>query len=101
MIPTSVSTLLLSCGPAAIARFIVAVVVWVAVNLMIWRWFISHIHEEVFESSEPFVADLYAPTTIMLPSWVMGMATPAFHGFIGCVFMGVFFSKMHVASSLL
>ena len=44
-----VSTLLSWCGPPAVPYFIVAIIVWVAVNTVLGGWAFTHVLKEVFK----------------------------------------------------
>lgn len=73
-----VGCLILHCGPTAIARFIVAIVVH-AFNRMVGRRPQSHIGEKVFES-HPALADRDTSLAIRVKRFAPWVEAPLLHG---------------------
>lgn len=65
--------------PPAISRFVIAVVIWVAINGVFWRWLEPHIGQEVSEGIIPPLADFYSPPAIVFESLIGWIGTPPAH----------------------
>jgi len=74
-VAATVATLFRSCGPAAIVRFVIAIVVD-AVKLMLWGRPIPHVLVESQERRTPAVADSNASSAVTGICWVSGVAAP-------------------------
>lgn len=85
-----VSELLLASCPAAVARLIIAVVVWVSIQCVLWAWSPAHIHQKCFEGFSPSFADFNAPTTIIVPMFStiqIPVVAPPIHNYPRSVFL--------------
>lgn len=82
--PTVVHLLFL-CGPSAILRFIVPVIVN-AIKGMLRRRFTAHIMKEIFKTVFPCPANSYSSAPIISPIFVISIMATIFHTFPGFVF---------------
>jgi hypothetical protein len=73
---TSIAHLFLVSGPAAVARFIVAIVVRKAINGVLWGWPRPHVGKEVLKGLQPVAANPDAATTIV---WVQSIKAASLH----------------------
>jgi hypothetical protein len=74
---TPIVNLLFWRGPAAIAGFVISVVIWPSVDCFPSGTF-AHIGEEIFESEPAFANGNAAPAIVFEPS-VFGIGTSLFH----------------------
>jgi len=81
---TAIVLLHLARCPAAIARFVISVVVN-AVNRVFRSWAASHIFKEIEEGFIPPVTDGNSAPSVVFEEWVFGIATAIAHGKPGIV----------------
>jgi hypothetical protein len=93
---TSVLRLLKFCSPSTIAWFVVSVIVN-TINSCIWRWFRSHVCDEVIEADFPSFAKRYASVCVQVFVFVVGVAT-SLHFLPRCV-LGCLVSTSSTCSS--
>jgi len=65
-IAAHVSVLLVTSSPSAIARFVIAIFVWITINAMQERWSLTHVLKKRFKRISPSIAHLNALQTIRL-----------------------------------
>lgn len=75
----AISGLLRACGPAHVSRFVIAVVVWKAVECVLGGWPQPHICQEVFEGSGPAAAYCNSPATITGKRRSLGICASLLH----------------------
>lgn len=75
---TFIPRLFAACGPPNIRRPIVAVYVN-AINAVRSSWSLANVSKECFKRREPFIADLYAATTIIFKVISVGIETALLH----------------------
>lgn len=85
--PGVVHLLTLRC-PSAVARSVVAIVVF-PLQRMVWRWLQPHVYQEVLETVEPSIADLDTSSTVMRELGGVAIQAAAFHRSPATVFAGV------------
>ncbi len=76
--------LLLACGPSAVVKFVVAIVIN-AVNRVLWSWSRPHIIKKRLKRVSPLVAHRDASPAIMTISGVVRVATSKFHALPGTI----------------
>ena len=82
---TLVCVLFAHCRPAAVAGFVVAVVVWVSINAVAPGWSMAHISQESFKGIQPSFTDGNATATIVGKMRVRFPGTPLDHAVPGVV----------------
>jgi hypothetical protein len=76
---SSIVGLLFLCGPAAIAWFVVTILVWKAVNCQKWGWPSAHINNEVWEAATPTATDFDSASTVIGIAFVFLIFTASNH----------------------
>jgi hypothetical protein len=76
--PARVQLLLALCGPAAVGRLVVAVVVD-AVNRMAWRRLAAHVCQKVLVRLAPSVADSDPPASVSVKPVIMRVGAAHYH----------------------
>lgn len=77
-------SLLQLCSPAAVAGFIVAVVIF-AIDRCFWKWFHTHVSKEVIKASSPPLAKRDTSVGVQVPIFVARI-TSTLYLFPRCVF---------------
>lgn len=83
-----VATLFNCCCPAAVSRFIVAIVVY-PLQAVRWRWLPPHIREKVVKRLLPSFAHFYASTAVVFVVGTLWVVTSLIHGVPCVVLLGV------------
>ncbi len=76
---SSIERLLPRCGPSAVSRLVISVVVRPAVKAMEMRRAFSHVGEEILKRVKPAFAYLYAAASVILEGWVCGACASGLH----------------------
>lgn len=74
-----VPVLLASCCPSAIAWFVIAVIVWVAIKTVVFTWALAHISQECLKRIGPSSANLDASSAIAGVPWIFRIGTSRLH----------------------
>lgn len=77
-VSASIARLLFSCSPSHIPRLVVAVVVWVAINLHSWRA-LAYVTQECLERINPLSEHCNSAASIICKSLMAFIEAPAFN----------------------
>lgn len=98
LVLSSVAGLLLNGGPAAIARFVVAIVID-SINLAFQAWSFAHVLKKPLKGLSPRIADGNASSAIVFISGCVWIFTPPNHRPPGMIFRGTGPAVTYAASA--
>ena len=79
--PATIPALFTRRCPATIARLVIAVVVWIAVNGVAQTWAQPNVRNEIFKRFSPAIADMNSATAISIKSTGIGIVAPLDNAF--------------------
>lgn len=72
-VASGVLRILLAASPSTISRFVISIVVWVAVQLIVAGRTLAHVSKKVSEGLSPSRANRYAATAVLCVLFVFGI----------------------------